>query len=225
MSPSASAVNDALEKIAKDSTQCSEKDVRSTLANFSKECSTELNADSDQARELILLYDYVYSLVPVRNAISAKGDDGSWCLTTVAKTVEATSKPNIEKYLVVQERSAVNGTTFSSSNAAFGFLQPSLSNEVLCTTCTRKILSAWIDFGSNTPHAVGLESSVLLKGQKSLLDAVDTKCGNDFFGGAVQAAGGISAGFGSANAAISSSSVNMKTTALALFGVAAWALL
>ena len=87
-----------------------------------------------------------------------------------------------------------NESTWTQNNVAFLLLKPSLSATLLCTTCTRGILGAWITFESEAPYAPGLAQSTLLSGQPELYNAVVNKCGASFLSGTVQAAGGLSDG-------------------------------
>jgi len=60
-------------------------------------------------------------------------------------------------------------------------------------------MTAYINFESDIPFAYPLNDSVLLSGQLSLYNAVQSKCSANFLSGAVTAAGGLS---GSSSSAI-----------------------
>jgi len=60
-------------------------------------------------------------------------------------------------------------------------------------------MTAYINFESDIPFAYPLNDSVLLGGQLSLYNAVQSKCSANFLSGAVTAAGGLS---GSSSSAI-----------------------
>jgi len=85
-----------------------------------------------------------------------------------------------------------NMTTYQSTNLAFLFYTPNLNATQLCTSCLRSVLTAYIQFESNTPYAPGQNNSLILNTQTALYTAVQGKCGATFLSGAVQAAGGLS---------------------------------
>jgi len=91
-----------------------------------------------------------------------------------------------------------NLAAISQSNAMFLFFTPNLSETQLCITCLRQVITAYINFESNTPFAYPFNSSTLLSGQLPLYNAVQSKCTPNFLSGAV-AAGGLS---GSSSSAI-----------------------
>ncbi|BGP43954.1 hypothetical protein JCM10450v2_008166 [Rhodotorula kratochvilovae] len=82
-----------------------------------------------------------------------------------------------------------NADTWSSSSLPFLFLSPSMSSTVLCSQCTKSILSAYIAFESRMPYAVGLANSPLLKGQGALWTATGEKCGGGFLESVAKQAG------------------------------------
>jgi hypothetical protein len=85
-----------------------------------------------------------------------------------------------------------NTTTYQQTNLAFGFFTPDFNASQLCVPCLHEILTAYIQFESNTPYAPQLQNSQILSTQPALLSAVQSKCPADFLSGAVQAAGGLS---------------------------------
>jgi hypothetical protein len=71
-------------------------------------------------------------------------------------------------------------STSASNNIAFLFLQPTAKKEVLCSSCTKNILAAYIAFETSIPYAIGLANSDQLKGQSDLYKASQKECGKDF---------------------------------------------
>jgi hypothetical protein len=112
-----------------------------------------------------------------------------------------------------------NTTTYAESNLLFLFLQPTLDNAELCTSCTRTILTSYIDFESDVPYAPGLGSSPMMSGQTALYNGVQTKCGSSFLSGAVQAAGSLSNGLGQGSGAVATMAVSRVGVATAALGV------
>lgn len=165
----------------------------------------------------------------MRAALCSKDDSGSYCVIQAAANVaNSSSTPassltnaavskgtvdlaEIQKYLAinggVQRRAesvalSPNTTTIGKSNLLFLFLQPTTSSAVLCTSCTRNVILAYLDFKGDVPYAPGISSSTILYGLLDLYNGVVAQCGTNFLSGAVQAAGSLSGGsIGSSSAA------------------------
>jgi len=193
--------------------------MRNQLAQFSAQCYTELTSNPVAAVKQI--YDVLYVLTPLRTAICSKDDNGSFCVTELpasnglknaisAGGSSASTPSDIMNALfqtspTVARRASTaalvpNITTYQKTNLPFLFLQPAsgtqsaLQSNSQCSTCTRDIMTAYINFESNTPYAPGLAGSLLLASQQKLYDAITNTCGKSFLSGAVQAAGGLSGG-------------------------------
>lgn len=82
-----------------------------------------------------------------------------------------------------------NATTYRTTSLPYLFLQPNMSSSLLCTTCTRSVLAAYIAWESQTPYALGLSSSPILGAQQELWNAVGGTCGSNFTEGIMSAAG------------------------------------
>lgn len=87
-----------------------------------------------------------------------------------------------------------NAATIASNNILFLMLQPTLSKDALCQSCTRQIITSYISYESKTPYAPGLAQSVFLAGQSDLYSNVTSTCGSSFLSGGVAAAAGLSGG-------------------------------
>ena len=59
-------------------------------------------------------------------------------------------------------------------------------------------MSAYITFEAQLAFASGIQNSQMLASQVPLYKAMQSKCGDSFLGGTVQAAGGLSSGLSSA---------------------------
>ncbi|GAA5987494.1 hypothetical protein JCM10908_001977 [Rhodotorula pacifica] len=79
--------------------------------------------------------------------------------------------------------------TWSSSNLPFLFLSPNMSSSVLCSSCTKSILSAYVAWESRMPYALGLANSPLLSGQGNLWTGLGQVCGTGFLQAVTQQAG------------------------------------
>lgn len=203
------AITKALSSLCS-ATACSQSTVRTALANFYSACQAELTTSVNSA--VLRNYDVLYALIPMQEAACAKDDSGNYCVVSAvsssagqADVVESGSKPlsDVQKYLAVGASSAAkrdttmqavypNTTTFASANLPFLFLTSDTPSSTLCTSCTRSVMTAYVNFESSVPYAPGLAQSSLLSGQSALYNHINSTCGSSFLSGAVQAAGGLS---------------------------------
>ncbi|PLW46422.1 hypothetical protein PCANC_11118 [Puccinia coronata f. sp. avenae] len=95
-----------------------------------------------------------------------------------------------------------NPDTYTNTNLAFLFLNPSMPDGALCKPCTQSVLAAYIGFEQATPHFGGLSSSGYLSGQLKLWQAVSARCGAPFIEAINQEAGIMSTLTTSAAAAL-----------------------
>ncbi|KAH9477108.1 hypothetical protein JR316_0011024 [Psilocybe cubensis] len=213
-SPSSAAVTTALGNLCTDSisSACSESLVRSKIAAFYTACTSELT--TSRSEDVVKIYDVLYTILPLRTSVCSKDDSGSWCVMADTTSTREDSEDSGEtstlslaklmamlytKNSALQRRAPVsaivpNITTYHDTNLPFIFFKPSLDATRLCTTCSRNVLTAYINFESNTPYAPGLSQSLLLSTQSDLYSAIQQKCPANFLSGAVQAAGGLSGG-------------------------------
>jgi len=217
-SPSSPQILSTLNSLcsASTSSNCPDNVMRKWLSQFYQECSAELTSKPvDRVKEL---YDIMYMLTPLRTALCSKNDNGTYCVTQLPasnglKGAISTSGSSVGENLVnslVQKVSITrradttvtlpNVTTFQTTNLPFLFLKPAggdqaaLSSDDQCSTCTRNIMTAYINFESDTPYGPGLGESTLLGSQNKLYQAITHTCGGTFLSGVVQAAGGLSGG-------------------------------
>lgn len=73
-----------------------------------------------------------------------------------------------------------NATTYRTTSLPYLFLQPDMSEKLLCATCTKSVMAAYIAWESQTPYALGLSSSPILGGQQTLWNAIQGTCGTNF---------------------------------------------
>ncbi|GAA5864977.1 hypothetical protein JCM3774_003927 [Rhodotorula dairenensis] len=79
--------------------------------------------------------------------------------------------------------------TWSESNLPFLFLSANMSSSVLCSSCTKSILAAYVAWESRTPYALGLANSPLLSSQGTLWNGLGQVCGTGFLQAVTQQAG------------------------------------
>lgn len=196
---SSAGISSTLSNLCSTSTTntCPDSTIRTSLANFYAQCTSDLSSSKD----VIAIYDALYSFLPLRTAACTKDDSGNWCALQTASAAANSSASSLSNALVADaqlnrraDTAAIklNTTAFVENNIPFLFLSPTLDSSVLCTTCTRNVITAWINFESDVPYGPGISSSALLSGQSSLYAGVKTTCGDSFLSGAVQAAGGLS---------------------------------
>ncbi|KIK66237.1 hypothetical protein GYMLUDRAFT_82224 [Collybiopsis luxurians FD-317 M1] len=179
-------------------TTCDDSTIRSALSSISSSCSDELTSNKD----VITLYDAPYMLSPFKSALCSKSDSGSYCVLSSSANSSSSSSSSsnnaaeqAQQYLATSS-GTVNATTFTSSNVGFLFLSTS---SVQCTTCTRNIMTAWINYMSNFPYAPGVANSALFSTQSSVYNAIVQTCGTNFLSGVVKAAGGLGTGSSSSS--------------------------
>lgn len=200
---SSSAVDGALANLCGDSvaTGCPADVLNSKITDFYSACVTELATTPN--KDVIRLYDVLYVVPPLQKAICSKGDDGNYCLKS-ASAPSGTSAATIKAALYTQTGDVVTPNTDTFDKYGVPFLLRTADSPDLCQTCTRNILSAFIQRESDTPYGPALENSSLLGSQSALFNAVQSQCGATFMQGEVKAAGGLSSNsvFGSSSGAV-----------------------
>jgi len=187
--PSSSAVQSALSALCSNTASCPESTVRGKLADFYSNCTAELT--SSKNADVLALYDTLYALVPLKQAVCSKDDTGAFCVGKVAAKVPVSSlSTNVGTG--AQTILKANTDTFRTNNIAFLLLQTTTPQATLCTACARSVLTSYVSWESSAPYAPGLSSSQILGGQSDLYSNVTSTCGATFLSGAVQAAGGLS---------------------------------
>lgn len=183
---SASEIASALETVCA-SDACQASNLSQQLTAFSSACAEDMNNS-----EVVRMYDILYTLSPMKDAMCSKGDDGKWCVMS-SNTLAGASASDIQSSLYTQNGQTVipNTENFSKNNVPFLLLTPELDKDVLCKACTRNVLTAYINYESTVPYAPGLGKSQLLQSQTPLFNAVKEKCGDGFMDNQVKAAGGI----------------------------------
>jgi len=246
--PSSSDVTSALNTLCSSSafSNCPDSTIGGQLSAFYSACSAELTSSPNA--NVTRIYDTLYVLTPLRQAVCSKDDNGQYCVTQATNGLNtSTGVGNVDiavpgsvqakiSNLYYSSTNALsrrddsnttaalipNTTTYHDTNLVFLFLQPSMSSSTLCTACTRSILTPYITFESNRPYAPGLTNSPLMSGQTALVSAIQSQCGSSFLSGAVQAAGGISSGILS-GAASRSLSQDLNGAVSIFLGIAALA--
>ncbi|GAA5974345.1 hypothetical protein JCM21900_002370 [Sporobolomyces salmonicolor] len=82
-----------------------------------------------------------------------------------------------------------NSETWRTSSLPFLFLSPNMSSTVVCSSCTKSILSSYVAWESRQPYALGLANSPMLGSQGTLWTGVGDKCGSGFLEAIAKQAG------------------------------------
>lgn len=168
--------------------ECPSNVFASQITAFYAACSEELTTKRND--KVVSIYDVLYVVAPMREAICAKADDGSWC-AAAAVPAEGVSVDTIQAALSTKTGDSYtpNADAYTKYNVPFLLLTPESAD--LCTSCTRKVLDAYIKHESNLPYAPGLGNSKYLSSQTPLYTGILEKCGANFMVSEVAAAGGI----------------------------------
>lgn len=176
------ALRESLGELCTSGQGCDSDMIRQYLNQFWTACTTEITAQNKAVQDV---YDVLYLINPFREAICSTDGNGNYCLTEVASN-STSSKRSLPEHRLLS-RQADNATdaatavdSFSGSNIAFLFLEPTASKDVLCSTCSQNILASYIEFETSIPYAIGLANSDILSGQSELYKAGKEVCGNDW---------------------------------------------
>ncbi|KAF9074392.1 hypothetical protein BDP27DRAFT_1381258 [Rhodocollybia butyracea] len=193
---------------------------RAALSTFASGCSSELTSNKDITR----LYDVMYIMSPMMTAMCSKGDNGNYCVLPSSSTsssasaspsgVSVATEASQAQQFISTSAGTVNDTTFATYNIPFMFLPTNISS-AQCNTCTRNVMTAYINWESDCPYAPGLSQSTLLITQNPLYSSVTNICGSNFLSGVVQAAGGLGTG-SSSNGSLRSVAFDIRTISVAL---------
>ncbi|KAA1474132.1 hypothetical protein DENSPDRAFT_840681 [Dentipellis sp. KUC8613] len=201
--PSSSTIQSALNNICGTSAACPDSTIRGQLANFYSACQAELTSSANA--DVIRQYDVLYALQPLQQSVCAKDDSGRYCVISMS-TSSSSSKRSLAQDAVLERRDGSsqyafvpNVTTYRNKNILFLGLQPDSPSSLLCSSCSRSIMTAYMQFESSVPYAPGLPNSPLLGGQNDTYSAIQSQCGADFLSAGTQnaapaAAGGLSGG-------------------------------
>jgi len=207
--PSSSEVTSALTNLCNGTvtSACPQSNIRQNLTDFVVACSTELNANPVAGVRLI--YDVLYTFLPLQIAVCSKDDAGNWCVngpSTSTREFDEDSDLGISEILALFYMENDNGALprrdqssafvpnvahIQATNLPFVFFTANLSAAQLCVPCLRQVLTAYINFESDIPYAYPLNDSSLLSAQSALYNAVQSKCPANFLTGTVEAAGGL----------------------------------
>ncbi|KAH8108370.1 hypothetical protein DFH11DRAFT_1822313 [Phellopilus nigrolimitatus] len=82
----ASSISTALNSLCatSSSSSCSQSAVRSQLASFYTACPSELTGSSSN-KDVIRIYDVLYTLIPMKAAACTKDDSGRYCVTQISQ--------------------------------------------------------------------------------------------------------------------------------------------
>lgn len=109
-------------------------------------------------KDVLPLYDALYLLTPMTQAVCAKDTDGNYCAAN--GTAATGTGGNGGAANVAQQPLGVNGLpdagAFTTNNIPFLGASAALDEQDLCTTCTRNVLTNYFAFEALTPYPGGL---------------------------------------------------------------------
>ena len=188
--PTLADLDSTLDTLCSPSTaSCPSTLIRTKLTEFYANCTDELTSNPND--DVILTYDVLYALTPLKQVVCSKDDNGTYCVTESTPPPTTQHGTSQKRDTADQTAFVPNATTVASTNLFFLFLTGQEPASQLCTTCTKEVISAFIDAESNQPYAPGLGQSRLFPGQTMLYQGIENTCGQSFLSGAVQAAGGL----------------------------------
>ncbi|UZJ51260.1 hypothetical protein CBS101457_000580 [Exobasidium rhododendri] len=199
---SAAALTSSLSQLCDNNTGCDSDLIRTYLSQFWTACDTEIRAKNVGVQDV---YDVLYLINPFHEAVCTKDDSNNYCVLNIAtdtasKAADNTTTSrrslftnddhsNLKRQDASETASAIEGSSLSSTNIAFLFLQTTSAKSVLCSSCSKNILAAYISFETSIPYAIGLANSDILKGQSALYSTMKSTCGDDFTTSINEAAG------------------------------------
>ncbi|PWN37439.1 uncharacterized protein FA14DRAFT_159493 [Meira miltonrushii] len=220
---SASALKNSLGQLCANTTGCQPSTIRSNLSKFWNACGTELKSKNEQ---VIALYDVLYLINPFHDAVCTTDDNNNFCILSIANSTAAkqatTSKRSLltddamlmpqllERQDASETAESIDSGAASQSNIAYLFLQPTSEKNLLCSSCSKNIMAAYITFETSIPYAIGLSNSDQLKGQSALYKAMQATCGKDFTTTINQKAG--TTAFAEVGGALSNAKVQITVT-------------
>ena len=146
---------------------------------------------------------------------------------TASQNTSSTSKRSlfapqdeIEKRGTADTAQSISSSSLSNSNIAYLFLQPTSDKSVLCSSCSKNIMAAYISFETSIPYAIGLSNSDILNGQSQLYSTMKSVCGDSFTTSINEVAGTTAfAAVGGANQVATRLGLGLATAGLVVFGL------
>lgn len=91
--------------------------------------------------------------------------------------------PSINSRAAAETQSTLmtpNATVYRTTSLPYLFLTSDMTSTVLCTTCTKAVMAAYIAWEAQVPYASGLSSSPILGAQQTLWSGIESTCGTNF---------------------------------------------
>lgn len=196
---SADALKNSLGQLCAASTGCQPGVIRTQLSKFWDSCNDELKNKNEAVIEV---YDVLYLINPFHEAVCTLDDDNNYCILSTANSTAAKAAATSKRSLLTSDvqllpinsygkrqdaadaaaetAETLNSGDISNSNIAYLFLQPDSEKSLLCSSCSKNIMAAYISFETSIPYAIGLGNSDTLKGQSDLYKAMQQTCSKDF---------------------------------------------
>ncbi|SCV72808.1 BQ2448_4345 [Microbotryum intermedium] len=188
------------------------------VASLSKSYSIALVSPSElfvqftvQARRFLRRRQTVASTTPVVATNTTSSAAAS--TTTPASTLESNSTGSTSSSF---DLTGVlpNPTTWAAHSLPFLFLSTNMSSTLLCTSCTKSILAAYVSWEIRMPYALGLANSPMLGHQGDLWTGTGETCGTGFLASIQSLAGEINVTGGASSRDTSSHFILLSATVI-----------
>lgn len=140
------------------SNTCPDSTMRSWLAYFRGNCTNELLTNPNQ--QVVGIYTSFYAIKPFLNAVCAKDTaTGSYCLSQLGSNSTAKAAggmANAAQQPLADANGVPNAEAFSNANILWLGANPNMDAASLCTTCTKNVLTSYIQWESANPPAVNI---------------------------------------------------------------------
>jgi hypothetical protein len=171
----------AMDQLSSGKGACHDSDIQTLVTNFWAGCQNDLVSGNQKSLETT--FELLYLLQPLTNAVTAKDNDGTYCLNK-AKASGGHTKRGDDSQSTLQ----INPADWQKSQLHFLFANADASAAQLCTNCVKQVMTAYVTWENKMPYPPGLTASQLLSSQKGLWQSISNKCPADFTNGILTSA-------------------------------------
>lgn len=170
------ALRSTLEDTCRPSGGCDRALVRQYLAKFWDECADDLETNAGVKD----IYDYIYMFVPFRDAVCARDGDEYCVLSLVPQNLRAIKQLQAQRLEALRTQQLALNASDVLVEQAFLFLGPASNASIMCSTCAKEVLAAYVAFEMSAPYALGLDRSDVLGKQHAIFAHAQDICGDRF---------------------------------------------
>lgn len=170
------ALRSTLDDTCRPSGGCDRALVRQYIAKFWDECADDLETNAGVKD----IYDYIYMFVPFRDAVCARDGDEYCVLGLVPQNLRAIKQLQAQRLEALHTQQLALNASDVLVEQAFLFLGPASNASVMCSTCAKEVLAAYVAFEMSAPYALGLDRSEVLGKQHVIFAHAQDVCGDRF---------------------------------------------